>query len=1687
MGSLTLIATVQQKLSRRDVRLFAISLLLLVCLSTIALSQNNLPTPTADDQLGEQYLGSYHGGDIDSIGLTNGTLSLKFPFLSYPQRGKLHLGFSLMYNNQPQHFAQNTIQQKYSFYQWGYFPFQNPLPVEKGDVFVGWDEQVAGTFRGFNNVTSPPPTNNYFANYMLQLADGSEHTLANMGGFSQTNIPGSNDSQAVSDGPFETLDATAWQVLGPYTASSQQYGPMAFKPLSVIDPDGVMYGPGEEDPNGNYISNDGTTLTDSIGRPIPLPPTYKINQGNPAGCPTVNNVVPKFAVAWIVPTYGGGKATYTFCYGPVVINIPTNYFGSLQVLSGAGGGSTNKLTSILLPNGQQWQFTYSDTDGTNYNGSPVNFATLANVVLPTGGSISYKYTYGGSAACQNGGRWVSTRTVNDETGSHIWTYSYYNTYTVVTDPAGNDVVHTFGLINECQMYETQTQYYQGSRTSGTLLKTVNTTYTYATNVKNTQWGLANVVPTSVATVWANGQTATTTKQYDPSYGFKDYMGNTSPVPVIYGKAISETVNDYSGSALRTTNTQYLGLSNTNYLSNNIINPPYTVAIEDGTGKQQALTTYNYDQYNLAASDVTEHLYSPPAGQYPGNLTSVTKWVNSGGPNVTTTNYFYNTGEINQSVDTNGHTTTYTFASGAPLYGAYLTQVSTPPPNSFSTEYGYDANSGKVTSIIDPNNNQKTYKYDALWRATFAQYPDGGQVTATYNDTSSPVSVVRSQLIASNTYLQNETDVDGWARVTKTSLLSDPESPEYVSTTYDALGRKASVTNPTRGGNPNQEPTVGTTTYVYDALGRLCVEQPPDGTSVSSCPASQPAGDRFTVYSGNTTTVYDEAGHARETVTDALGRITQVFEAPYSLNYETDYSYDALSDLTGVTQKGSNSSNARTRSFAYDSLSRLISATNPESGNILYSYVTSGGSLCSGDPSDVCQKTAPAANQTGSGTTTTTYTYNDPLNRLTGITYSDGTGADVFVYDVSPQWGATLTNPVGHLVRASTNNANIGNVFSYDLMDRKSKVYNVVWSGGNVYTNYFTYNYNYDGSVASILYPSGALINYTLEASGSCGSGTCTSGRVAAITDTVNNINYMGGQTLAVSYAPPGELLTMTNGYCPTGCGSAPFSGFTVTNSYNKRLQPSGLSVNSTAVPSATIFSLGYNFNLGGDNGNVAGVTNNLDNSPYHPGVGSATYTYDALNRITTAQTTGSDCSTLPNTNGLTANWGESYTVDAWGNLTAATVTQCSAVPLSVTVNTSNQFASACYDSAGNLLTGNACGSPVYTYNGKSQLVSTAGYTYSYDAEGDRVIKANGSTGTIYARSAGSDTLYETDLSGNFRNEYIYFNGKILARRDAAGLEHYYFSDMLGSTSVIASAQNGLEVVEDYYPYGLSRLLLNNTPQNYQFTSKERDSESGLDDFGARFYSSYWGRFMSPDEPFYDGDIHDPQKLNLYSYVRNNPLNSTDPDGHRVEICDTNGQNCTSVSNDAYAQAQQQDQYNHAPTLNQLQKTEGESQNITDSNGNVVGTATRYNDENAPVEGINPEGEKFLAGYGMGAGIGRAFSAAWGTVAGWFGRGAAETVGATAGKATVQDILQGAVDEGGSRAQIFSKPGGFAQATKDFEALEGQSQNLGRVQVKDLPGGQGRAVLRNFSSDGRPTLEIQPAGGGYKSTAIRYNP
>ncbi len=84
---------------------------------------------------------------------------------------------------------------------------------------------------------------------------------------------------------------------------------------------------------------------------------------------------------------------------------------------------------------------------------------------------------------------------------------------------------------------------------------------------------------------------------------------------------------------------------------------------------------------------------------------------------------------------------------------------------------------------------------------------------------------------------------------------------------------------------------------------------------------------------------------------------------------------------------------------------------------------------------------------------------------------------------------------------------------------------------------------------------------------------------------------------------------------------------------------------------------------------------------------------------------------------------------------------------------------------------------------------------------------------------------------------------------------------------------------------------------YRFTGKERDTESGNDYFGARYYASAMGRWLSPDwsakvAPIPYVKLDDPQTLNLYAYMQNSPLSGVDPDGHVApSMCGTGGQGC----------------------------------------------------------------------------------------------------------------------------------------------------------------------------------------------------
>jgi RHS repeat-associated protein len=220
----------------------------------------------------------------------------------------------------------------------------------------------------------------------------------------------------------------------------------------------------------------------------------------------------------------------------------------------------------------------------------------------------------------------------------------------------------------------------------------------------------------------------------------------------------------------------------------------------------------------------------------------------------------------------------------------------------------------------------------------------------------------------------------------------------------------------------------------------------------------------------------------------------------------------------------------------------------------------------------------------------------------------------------------------------------------------------------------------------------------------------------------------------------------------------------------------------------------------------------------------------------------------------------------------------------------------------------------YLYDGDGRACAVkstplAGYTtmteYIYDAEGRRVAKGTITTLSCdpstngfhltasYVLDEDGSELTQQDGSGNWQRTNVYVAGKLLATYDPNGL-HFHLSDPLGTRRMQVSGNLNTIGVPDTdiqsLPFGDA---LYSYPDPYataddatplHFTGKERDAESGNDYFGARYYASSMGRFLSPDwsakvEPVPYAKLDNPQSLNLYAYVDNNPLSSFDPDGH----------------------------------------------------------------------------------------------------------------------------------------------------------------------------------------------------------------
>jgi RHS repeat-associated protein len=221
----------------------------------------------------------------------------------------------------------------------------------------------------------------------------------------------------------------------------------------------------------------------------------------------------------------------------------------------------------------------------------------------------------------------------------------------------------------------------------------------------------------------------------------------------------------------------------------------------------------------------------------------------------------------------------------------------------------------------------------------------------------------------------------------------------------------------------------------------------------------------------------------------------------------------------------------------------------------------------------------------------------------------------------------------------------------------------------------------------------------------------------------------------------------------------------------------------------------------------------------------------------------------------------------------------------------------------------------YLYDAEGRICAVENLTvgtmtgYIYDADGTRVAKGsitswscdptvNGfQTASDYVLGPSGEQVTEMamDPNGNmaWQHTNVWAGGRLLATYDADGL-HFYFDDPLGTRRVQTDYEGVVEQTCVSLPYGdgLSCTGSTITPTEHHFTGKERDTESGNDYFGARYYASSMGRFMSPDplpwihwqngssddQQKFAAYIANPQNLNMYVYVLNNPLSKTDPTG-----------------------------------------------------------------------------------------------------------------------------------------------------------------------------------------------------------------
>jgi RHS repeat-associated protein len=407
---------------------------------------------------------------------------------------------------------------------------------------------------------------------------------------------------------------------------------------------------------------------------------------------------------------------------------------------------------------------------------------------------------------------------------------------------------------------------------------------------------------------------------------------------------------------------------------------------------------------------------------------------------------------------------------------------------------------------------------------------------------------------------------------------------------------------------------------------------------------------------------------------------------------------------------------------------------------------------------------------------------------------------------------------GH-VTSTSSASGVTTAASYDSMGRLTSGTTTV--DGTGYT--FQYTYDVAGRLATTTYPDGEVVTNSYGTSG------LATGQLVGVTGST-----AGTIVSAATYGAGGRLLSSTAG-----------NGVTTT------ITADAYTMRTASIAVGSVATLSYAYDA---TGRVTSLTSNQLAST------NWTYQYDEIGRLTRAA------------NQLDGAYTYTYRYDAVGRMlcnndkgTYSYPADGQARPHGVTAAGADTYA---YDANGNMTSG---GGRTITY-GLDYRPTSIVYggnttTFRYAADGTRV-KKTGPNGTVI-------TIGDYEKRGTAVTKYYRAGGQRLAKRDANG-NQFLHVDQLGSTRLITDQSGALAQRYEYAPFGKVILGQGSRPDSHRFTGQEADDETGLMYYRARYYDPALGRFLSPD-PIMSQPLN-PQDLDAYAYVYNNPVNLTDPSG-----------------------------------------------------------------------------------------------------------------------------------------------------------------------------------------------------------------